>query len=585
MGFRLGPLGRGFGRLGASPSNPFAPAFQYNFTQQNTLPYWLSYSGPSLATLFDNVGGQSRLTYKPHNLVVNSTTVGGSNWADGHGGTGTATVVTAGQTDPNGGTTAFRVQANRGASDTNADYSLLRGTLGSAPISGPTWLRSIWIKSNTGSSQILTLDYNAAASGVVTATTSWQRLYILVVGSTTFFDIGTRGGVGATQSIDVLVWQPQMEVVTYQTTPSTYNPTTSAAYYGPRFDYDPVTLAAKGLLIEEARTNVNTNSQLLTDVSYTTLDLTPSASGLTSPNGVTNAQTLTNGVANSSHAIYKAGTFVTTSGTSYTVSTYAKSGTNDFIQLLFSGSAFSGSLFANFNLATGSVGNKAVGVTATVTSIGGGWYRCSVSAAATSSITTDGPHIWFIESDINSYAPTYVGTGKTITVFGLQLEAGSFPSSYIPTAASAVARSADIPSSTNGTALACKAWILEVGGLQASTAATLLGINTGIGIGVTAGNALTTAYGGAQTTGNTATWTGTNRGGIAFDATPRVSIDLNGGAVTTAANSTSAPTALYFGNTNNGASGFLNGYLRKASGYAGLPDPILVSKDASGAPL
>lgn len=37
---------------------------------------------------------------------------------------------------------------------------------------------------------------------------------------------------------------------------------TSTAYYGPRFDYDPVTLAPKGLLIEEQRTQLLLNSSL-----------------------------------------------------------------------------------------------------------------------------------------------------------------------------------------------------------------------------------------------------------------------------------------------------------------------------------
>lgn len=38
---------------------------------------------------------------------------------------------------------------------------------------------------------------------------------------------------------------------------------TSTAYYGPRFDYDPVTLAPKGLLIEEQRINILLNSDTL----------------------------------------------------------------------------------------------------------------------------------------------------------------------------------------------------------------------------------------------------------------------------------------------------------------------------------
>jgi len=42
---------------------------------------------------------------------------------------------------------------------------------------------------------------------------------------------------------------------------TTYNASTGSAYHGPRLDYDPVTLAAKGLLVEEARTNLYLNSE------------------------------------------------------------------------------------------------------------------------------------------------------------------------------------------------------------------------------------------------------------------------------------------------------------------------------------
>jgi len=44
---------------------------------------------------------------------------------------------------------------------------------------------------------------------------------------------------------------------------ATYVPTTSAAVYQPRIDFDPVTGDRKGLLIEEARTNLITDSEVL----------------------------------------------------------------------------------------------------------------------------------------------------------------------------------------------------------------------------------------------------------------------------------------------------------------------------------
>jgi hypothetical protein len=51
-----------------------------------------------------------------------------------------------------------------------------------------------------------------------------------------------------------------------------YNPVAapaSTAYYGPRFDYDPVTLAARGLLIEEQRTNSIRNNTMVGAVAGT----------------------------------------------------------------------------------------------------------------------------------------------------------------------------------------------------------------------------------------------------------------------------------------------------------------------------
>jgi hypothetical protein len=54
--------------------------------------------------------------------------------------------------------------------------------------------------------------------------------------------------------------------------PYRYNPVaapTSTAYYGPRFDYDPKTLAPKGLLIEEQRTNLVLNSDTISTQSVT----------------------------------------------------------------------------------------------------------------------------------------------------------------------------------------------------------------------------------------------------------------------------------------------------------------------------
>ena len=70
-----------------------------------------------------------------------------------------------------------------------------------------------------------------------------------------------------------------------------YVPTTSAAVYGPRFDYDPVTLAAKGLLIEEQRSNSLTYSEQFDNAAWTKqANVTITVNSIASPDGTITAE-------------------------------------------------------------------------------------------------------------------------------------------------------------------------------------------------------------------------------------------------------------------------------------------------------
>ena len=149
---------------------------------------------------------------------------------DEFAGTGTQPIATAGFTDPLGGATAFRIQANRGANNTSGDYSHVR----QINLTTTDGLPTLWVKSNTGSSQTFSLS-NVSA----TATTSWQR-WAGNVFSLSQYIIGSRGGVNATNAVDILVWHPQLEFVTGQ---SNQNPSEyvsvgvlSAPYHGANVD-------------------------------------------------------------------------------------------------------------------------------------------------------------------------------------------------------------------------------------------------------------------------------------------------------------------------------------------------------------
>ena len=199
----------------------------------------------------------------------------------------------------------------------------------------------------------------------------------------------------------------------------------------PRFDYDPVTGECRGLLIEESRSNSLLRSEDFT-TTWGASAVSVSSNVITAPDGNTTADKL---VENTSFSSFKfvsqsVGTIVGT----YTVSAFFKAGErfSGYIQLLSSG----GNATAGFNLRTGTI----IGGSGTITPYGNGWYRVSSTATFTSATAT----VYIVLYNINGIS-NYTGDGTSgIYVWGAQLEAGAFPTSYIPTVASTVTRSVDI---------------------------------------------------------------------------------------------------------------------------------------------
>ena len=218
---------------------------------------------------------------------------------------------------------------------------------------------------------------------------------------------------------------------------------TAATNNQPRFDHDPVTLACKGLLIEESRTNLDAYSDDFNNTAWFYNNIGVTANSTTSPDGTTNADTVVQNSAASQHAIYKLGVSVT-SGTTYTQSFYVKSnGTTQWIQLAAS-TGFDTTKYMNFDIVNGVVGNSNGVTSYAITPAGNNWFRCSISIPATAT-GTGVIVLGLLQGNTASRLPSYTGDGTSgIYVWGAQLEAGAFATSYIPTTTAALTRNADV---------------------------------------------------------------------------------------------------------------------------------------------
>ena len=195
---------------------------------------------------------------------------------------------------------------------------------------------------------------------------------------------------------------------------------TSATNNQPRFDYTLATGGAcKGLLIEESRTNLVPYSEDFTKSTWTKgVNITLTGGQANDPANGSNATRLQMPTGSGTY-IYRLDTLI---AASYTVTVFAR--------------LRSGSTTGVFRLGASTTIvalTDANSVACTTTST---WQRFTYTFTATAAS-------WYVGIDsIDSV------TALDIEIFGFQLEAGAFATSYIPTTTTALTRNADVATMT-----------------------------------------------------------------------------------------------------------------------------------------
>ena len=213
----------------------------------------------------------------------------------------------------------------------------------------------------------------------------------------------------------------------------------------PRFDYDPVTHAAKGILIEESKTNLRTYSSEIDNTSiWAIAGIGFIANNFIAPDGTMTAEKMTPSSGLGVHRIRETTGATVTAGSSYTASVFVRSNGQQYIDLYLGYTNFPNGNGATFDLVNGTITYTFTSTTPTIQNVGNGWYRCSITVAASSTGNTNSS--FFIVHSTNSGTANINTTANgtdSYYIWGAQLEQGSVTTSYIPTTTVAVTRNTD----------------------------------------------------------------------------------------------------------------------------------------------
>ena len=447
------------------------PSLNLDFANTKKLDSRITFTRASTATYYDGV----TTAKAEENLLLRS---------QDYSATWTVTNLTpvTGKTAPDSTSTATEFTATAANAVLTQGYTAIAGS----------YTFSVFLRRVTGAGDIqIAADNGTWTTKVITGT--WARYDVT---QTVAAGSNTAGVRVVTDTDAIEVWGAQLE---QRSAVTAYTPTTTqaitnyipvlltAANNVPRFDHNPTTAESLGLLIEESRTNLLTYSAEFDNAAWTKTNSSITSNTAVAPDGTLTSDTVVmNDVSNNDFFIFQVYSGWT-SGVTYTQTWYVKSAGISWVQVTGS-TGTAATNFRNINIVTGALGNgNYASSNVTVTSVGNGWYRISVTETASNTSASGRFLLALLTSDVSSRLSNVDGDGYSgIYIWGAQLEAGAFPTSYIATGAATATRSADVASmigpnfsswynAAEGTLFAEFAWV----GLRSAAGQRILIVDNG----------------------------------------------------------------------------------------------------------
>lgn len=198
------------------------------------------------------------------------------------------------------------------------------------------------------------------------------------------------------------------------------------------------------LLLETSRRNEMLRSQELENAAWTKQGSTISANVTTAPDGTETADKIVETATTDAHNVSQVSATAPADNAVVALSAFVRiSDSRQWTQLVL---RRKDNTFARcwFNLSTKTVGTKEAGLerAGIETDWAGGWVRVWVTGNVLTGATTVAGYVTVSTGDgVDVYAGN---TANGLYVWGIQLEIGKFPTSYIPTVASTVTRASDL---------------------------------------------------------------------------------------------------------------------------------------------